>query len=351
MADSTGQESGSQASVSILVAAISDTLEVRRLLVSNEHTKVDQDAPSQSIRLPHLVTEISFHPGNSSTQLLLTDVGGAARIYDSYASVSSSRRPTSADSSLDIAADDTRIGKWIMTFHTSFFSGKPGTARRKRILGAKWVLNGKAILAVLEDGEWGTWDASGSPQLGKSVESFVSSGFLGTSAISDSAEPVKQRRGLSKLAPMTPNTRKAKAEVLFSGAPKISGGVAKGGISVSSASTSRSGQTDESVLLWYNGDIYYIPSLQAFWQRSTTSSSGIGSLYSSPGLTHISDINTMNEAITSISQLPSLPTGTNFGQMNTQRDLLVAAEHRLIILQALRPLTPNKGGLFQQALA
>lgn len=105
---------------------------------------------------------------------------------------------------------------------------------------------------------------------------------------------------------------------------------------------------DESAILWYNAEVYSIPSLQAFWQRSTNGSGGLGSLYA-PGLTHITDVNLGSEAITSISQFAPNTPSTTSGPMNTQRDLLVSAEYRFIILQALRPSTPAKS-LFQQAL-
>lgn len=338
----------SQASSFLLVAAVSDKLHIHRISIFQEPTTLSQDAESRTITLPHLATGVSFHPSPRSTQLLIADVSGAVRVYDPYASSSSSARPSSASSALDASDSDVRLGKWIVAFHTSFASGKTGLARRKHVLDARWAMNGKAVLSVLEDGEWGMWDASGTSQPGKNVESFVINGFLSPSAASDSAEPAKQRRGVSKLAPMTPNTRKAKAEVLFSGTPKISGVAARGGISVSSSS-SRTGQTDDTVLMWYHRDIYSIPSLQAFWQRSTNNSGGFGSLYS-PGLSHVSDINLMNEAITSIAQFAASATTNSFGQMNTQRDLLISAEHRFIILQSLKPPTPAKA-LFQQAAA
>jgi len=340
------QSEESRASSFLLVAAVSDKLHIYRFSIFDTLTTLSQSAETQVVPLPHLATGLSFHPSQSSTQLLITDTSGAVRIYDPYASPTSSGRPSSVGSALENSTSDA-LGRWVIAFHTSFASGKAGLAVRKHILDTKWVMNGKAILTLLEDGEWGIWDLSGSTETGKNIEAFVLNGFLGASSVSESAEPVKQRRVMSKLAPMTPNTRKAKAEVLFSGPPKVPGVAAKGGISIS-ASNSRTGQTDASVLMWYNSEIYSIPSLQAFWQRSTNTSGGFGSLYA-PGLTHITDITLRNEAITSISQFSASTANTSFGQMNTQRDLLVSAEHRFIILQALRPATPAKT-LFQQAV-
>lgn len=334
------------ASSFLLVTAVTNKLHIYRFSIFNELTALNQEATQSTVPLPHRALGISFHPGTRSTQLLVPDVSGAVRIYDPFTPASSSARPSSAGSDSEFPAG-LQLGRWITALHTSFVSGPPGLAKRKRLLAAQWVLNGKAILVLLEDGEWGMWDITASPQAGKSIESFVLNGFLGASSTSDPAEPTKQRRGQSKLAPMTPNTRKAKAEVLFSGPANIPGVAATGGISVL-GSSNRTGQVDESVAMWYNNDIYSIPSLQQFWQRSISSSGGsggFGSLYA-PGLTHITDINLGNEQITSISQFAT--AATSFGQMNTQRDLLVSAEHRLLVSQTLRPATPSRQ-LFQQA--
>lgn len=329
------------ASAFLLVAAITDKLHIYRTPVAEEFTTVDTDWEHKTAPLPHLALGLSFHPAEGSTQLAIPDTSGAVRIYDPYVPSRTTSRPSSAGSGLE-PAHEHHSGSWICAYHTSFATGGPALAKRKHLLAAEWIMNGKAVLALLDDGEWGIWDVSGSSGTGKNIETFVLNGFLGMSSVHESAEPANQRHGQPRLAPMTPNTRKAKAEVLFSGPAKTIGVAPKGGISVSSSS-SRSGQLDESVVMWYNNSVYSIPSLQQFWQRSTNSSGGFGSLYS-PGLAHINDINLKSEQITSISQFAV--ASNNFGQMNTQRDLLISAEHRLIILQTSRPATPARS-LFQ----
>ena len=147
---------------------------------------------------------------------------------------------------------------------------------------------------------------------------------------------------------MTPNTRKTKSQNFFSGAPKAPGAVAKGGICVAGNDTV-TGQNDESVMLWYDGEVYNIPNMQLFWHRSlNVSNSGTGGLYAAPGLSHITDVNLMNENITSISQFSAKSSSSGLGQMNTTRDFLVSAEHRFIIHQATRPPVPARG-LFEKA--
>lgn len=311
---------------------------------------------NQSIPLTSPASHLTFHPSSRYAQLLVTDISGAARIYDPYAPKTSPKRPGSSDSQLAQIKSTTTTGsagRWIMTYHTGFQSAKEGSgpsalARRKKILGAKWVNSGKGILALLEDGQWGIWDLTGSARPDKGVEEFVLDGYLSPSTSSDAVEAAKSKKGLSKLAPMTPNTRKAKSEQLFTGAAKVSGVAARGGISVSS-NNSRTSQTDESVVMWYNGDVYSITSMHQFWQRSTTNNGSFGSLYA-PGLAHLTDIDLISENITSVSQFRSQSSSAGIGHMNTQRDLLITGEHRAIILQNIRPSTPSRG-LFAAQLA
>jgi hypothetical protein len=98
--------------------------------------------------------------------------------------------------------------------------------------------------------------------------------------------------------------------------------------------------------MWYGNELYSITSMQTFWQRSTNNKGSFGSLYS-PGISHITDIRLFHENITSVAHFSAQLSSAGIGQMNTQRDLLISAEHRFIILQALRPPTPSRQ-LFQQ---
>ncbi|GIZ38610.1 hypothetical protein CKM354_000202200 [Cercospora kikuchii] len=339
---------------SLHIASVSRVLQIWSLEVTGDvilalsDNKLLRRAP-----LPAIGRKVRFHPSPRLSQVLVTDTSGAARIYDPYASTAPRRRPGSSDSMLSNPTTPAGTGKWVMAYLTPFHADEKHAhasaafAQRKSILDARWALSGKAILVLLEDGEWGLWDIA-SASTGKRVEEFAIRGFLGTAGHTEAAEPASKRKGSSKLAPMTPNTRQAKAEQLFSGAPKIPGVAPQGGISIS-AHHNRTGPGDESAVLWYNSDIYSINSLQSFYQRSTSSSGGLGSLYS-PGLTHITDVKLFSENITSISQFSSKSSSAGIGQMNTQRDLLISAEYRAIILQALRTTTPSRQ-LFQQQLA
>jgi hypothetical protein len=193
------------------------------------------------------------------------------------------------------------------------------------------------------------WDLTNTSPDGKSFGSFNLRGYLSTTGEISTAASSKPRAGTSRLAPTTPNTRKAKAENLFSGAPKATTAVPQGGISVS-PSPSRTGLADESVVLWYANEVYTIPSIASFCQRSASNEGGnFGSLYG-PGLVQLSEINLRNENISAIAQFATAESASNLGQMNIPRDLFVAAEYQAIVLQSVKAPVPARG-LFQAAAA
>lgn len=327
-----------------LVACANRSLSIWTAPVVEHAIVADRSKRIHKLALHSPAAHLSFHPSSKSSALLLTDVSGAVRIFDPYAT-RMPQRPASSGSSHSNAPMTTELGNWVITFQAPFENIKesdvsPALVRRKKVLDAEWVLTGKGILTLLDDGQWGVWDVTGSTRPGKNLQEFVLEGYLASATSSEPAEPTLPKKGLSKLAPMTPNTRKSKAEQLFTAPTKVQGTAARGGISVA-ANHSRSGQADETVAMWYNSEVYSITSMQSFWQRSTSNGGGIGSLYA-PGLSHISDLDLFNENITSLSQFSSRSSSAGIGQMNTQRDLLVSAESRAIVLQALRPSTTTR---------
>ncbi|WPG97394.1 Hypothetical protein R9X50_00016900 [Acrodontium crateriforme] len=332
-------------SCSLLVASVAETLHIAKLPIVTGQLPQESDARMIEHRLEHLGKKVNFHPSSHSSQVLVTDVSGAVRVFDPTATQSTSYRPGSRDSAHPDQTQSQGLGRWTVSFNSAYVRDAHAFPRRKQVLDAAWILSGRAVLMLLEDGEWGIWDVSGSLKGGKGIQDFVLRGYLG-SVGTESVPVAQQKKGSSKLAPMTPNTRKAKAEDLFAGPTKVAGVAPNGFISITQ-STTRTGQSDESVLMNFGSELYSIPSLQTFWQRSTATTSS-GALYSS-GLTHLSDINLMGENITSTAQFGANSSSANLGQMNTQRDILVSAEHRLIILQNLRPPTPSRA-LFQKAV-
>ncbi|GAB7361314.1 hypothetical protein MBLNU230_g1371t1 [Neophaeotheca triangularis] len=335
---------GGPAEVDLLVATVSENVNIWRFPVSWEDVARPRAPMTKSLHLPKPAVTVSFHPSTSEARILVAEASGTVRVYDPFANSGSE------EMEIEERQPTAKLGGWLMAYHTSFqsagdtCSSHPALAKRKKTLDAKWVLGGRAILALLEDGEWGIWDPSSAMQSGKNPEEFTLHGFLGSSSAPETT--ISKPKSVSKLAPMTPNTRKAKAENLFTGPTKVPGVASQGGISVVS-STPRGRQHDEAVVIHYNNTVYSVTSLQSFYQRSTSSSGGVGSLYS-PGLTHLSDVNLSNENITSVDQFDARSTSSGLGQMNTQRDLLISGEHRFVVLQNLEQASQGQG-LFARA--
>ncbi|KAK8221895.1 hypothetical protein M8818_000060 [Zalaria obscura] len=295
--------------------------------------------PVQSLFLPCNPVKIAFnaahHPSKRHSQLLIADMQGCLRIYDPLAIKSQRGRS---------------LGAWHMTFTSSFrmpkntSSNAPGLAQRKKILDSRWVFGGKAIIALLDDGEWGVWDVEGitpksqTKSSGTSPAGFSIHGFLNDGASADTSD--SRVKSSSRLAPMTPNTRRVRQENLFEGPKSAPGTAPRGGISVASTSTPH-GTADDSIVLWYNNDAYAIPSLTTFWQRSINSSGrDTGSLYS-PGLSRLEGLDLFGEIINHVDQFSSRASSTGLGSI-AQRDVLITGEHRMIVLANTRPQVPSK---------
>ncbi|KAF2723412.1 hypothetical protein K431DRAFT_344649 [Polychaeton citri CBS 116435] len=363
-AHQTRSRSRSQAATEgeLLIASTSSRLNIWRLSLTSDGLQAAEQQFLQNLPLSAAGSRCSFHPSPRSTQMLVASYDGTVRLYDPFSPKSSLHGPSSRDSALPVAYSSADLGRWVMNYHTEFQCLKddplanPVLARRKRILDAKWVLNGKGVLVLLEDGEWGIWDLMTFPQsVNRPLDNFLLQGFLGSTAPSDTATAILKSGDSHRLAPMTPNTRKTKSAHLFSGPSKAISVSSTGGISISSTNAHNTSQPiEESVVMWYNSDIYTINNLTSFYQRGTskgTATGGaLGSLYA-PGLTQIHDLNLHSESITSVSQFQALSTSaalSSFGQMNLQqRDLLIATDHRITIIQNQRGAATSRQ-LFQQ---
>ncbi|KAF3047613.1 hypothetical protein E8E12_010850 [Didymella heteroderae] len=286
-------------------------------------------APYKSVTLRKPASSIAFstaqYPKRRHSQLLITDLAGTARVYDPFAPASRKRS----------ASGQTEPGAFVTMFKSTFEGMKsnslapPILAKRKAIIGAAWASDGRHIVALLADGEWGVWDCDQSgPSPPTDPAAFSLRGFVGSTEkeASSNGPSSPKRGGRSSLAPMTPNTRRRKEDKLFHGS---SSGIAvptRGGVTVA-ATTSQTGTVSEdSVVIWYGSEVYRIADLTKFWTRNASASRGQS--LPGPGLTQIHDIPLLGESITSIIQFD---TTTAASRMAIGRDLLISAEHRLII--------------------
>jgi hypothetical protein len=301
--------------------------------------------PYKSVTLRKPASRIAFntaqYPKRRHSQLLITDLTGTARVYDPFAPASRKRR----------ASGQTESGAFTAMFKSTFESVKsnsltpPVLATRKAILDAAWTSDGRHILALLADGEWGVWDCDQSgPSPPTDPAAFSLRGFVGTAEKEGSSNgPSSPKRGgRSSLAPMTPNTRRRKEDNLFHGS---SSGIAvptRGGVSVASSTSPNGTVSEDSVIIWYGSEVYRISDLAKFWTRN--SSANRGQSLPGPGLTQIHDIPLLGESITSITQFDTTAAAS---RMAIGRDILIAAEHRLVLSTSTnQPLGRDLGAMF-----
>ncbi|KAB2576184.1 Nucleoporin NUP37 [Lasiodiplodia theobromae] len=349
------------ASHSVEVTGLLHIFRIPLVLKDNQFSfTTDPIFPWQTQYLSAPATRVHFSssqfPSPRHLQLLVADSKGSVKIYDPLAPPRA--RPRSAGRDVVI---EPKPGAWIASFSTSFEVPKhikvsnPYLARRKAILDAKWASDGKSIVALLSDGEWGVWaldgastarNASTKPVSTFALRGYVSSSEPKASAATNLAQAKPSNKSLT-LAPMTPNTRRTREDTLFHGpiTPNTTDS-SHGGISISSSFSPSNGQAEDSIVLFYGDDMYRIPNLQQFWGRSTHST-GSGSLYG-PGLTRVEGASLYGEPVTDVEQFGK-PKGAA-ARMGVPRDLLVVGERRIVVLATISPEAKTGGNLFAKDL-
>ena len=348
--DRTRSRPGAAAGFDILIATHSAELggllkiwrfELTETSVNDAHPI----GPYKTVTLRKPASRIAFntaqYPKRRHSQLLITDLTGTARVYDPFAPASRKRN----------ASGQTEPGAFTTMFKSTFESVKSGSytppilAARKAILDAAWTSDGRHILALLTDGEWGVWDSDQSgPSPPTDPAVFSLRGFVGTTEKEGSSNGSisPKRGGRSSLVPMTPNTRRRKEDDLFHGGSSGFAVPTRGGVSVASTTSSNGTVAEDSVIIWYGTEVFRIVDLAKFWTRNSSASRG-QSLPGS-GLTQIHDIPLLGESISSITQFDTTGAAT---RMAIGRDILIAAEHRLIISTSTnQPQGRDLGAMF-----
>ncbi|EEH49919.2 uncharacterized protein PADG_05998 [Paracoccidioides brasiliensis Pb18] len=309
--------------------------------------------PVQHLLLPSPAKAISFNPSQYPSErhshLLVSFASGSVKIYSCLASKSqkpvADRRAWSSD-----GAPKESEGTWLVTLSTEFCLSPSGIPRRMAVVDAAWVLGGKAIMALLSDGSWGVWDPEGtcpgnkdftstahnqstSSTEGGSVTSFAVSGFI-SGPISATkpltSGPTADNR--TSFVPMTPSTRRFREDTLFKGssANNPSTSSTRGGISVLATKISKDGLPDESIVIWHGSQNIWIASLLTLWRNSAKPNGTFNpSSHSKP--IPIENVNLLGELQNGIAQLIHNST-TAKGTKNVKPDVLITAEHQLIIL-------------------
>lgn len=260
---------------------------------------------------------------------------------------------TSSKESKDASADEKpeRGGKWLLTLYPGFEQSPTALGRRKTIVDATWVLSGKAVMVLLSDGEWGIWDVEGAgpgsepgPLVGQSSIHGITGGSLtafsvsgrilgGPQAINKSqiaaSEGQLEQRG--KFAPMTPSSRRVREDTLFKGAQPLATPSSDGEISVVQINSSRAAMAEESILIRHGDQIATIPSLLSLW-RNSVKATGTFDASNRSRVSPLAGISLYGERLTGLAHLPSPFRAETDNGGQQEYEILIAAEHRLIIL-------------------
>ena len=355
-------------------------------VLSDTHlsTSPDDLSPLQRYYLgfPCLSSNVVFNPSafpaDRHTMVLVSATdAGCVKVYqvssESRSNISRGRRNSaatmdSASSSLRTSSRGSALnGRFLIALYSGFIRSSSSTSlqRRKRILDVAWAASGQAIIALLEDGEWGVWDlegagpASGAANLlrGQSNMSGIQGGaltrFAFRSQITAAAEAQSktqmteiQETTDEKLAPMTPHTRKVRSEGLFKG-DRPSRGLERdcaqpttGHICITEhapPTTSTLSSPEESLVIAHCSQIIFVPSLQALW-RAETSSTGTFDSLAAIRPSQFPGLGLGGERLIGIAELPrSSPTKSKpgFGPRSSDSpDLLVIVDHRMILFVA-----------------
>ncbi|KIX00934.1 uncharacterized protein Z518_09999 [Rhinocladiella mackenziei CBS 650.93] len=293
---------------SLLVASVSCTgsglLLVHQLPLQNDNqisTNPEDFLPirRQYLRCTSMSAKLSFnpcfYPAERHSSLLITfTAASCVKLFQIFPTYTLDRRGSSSTADSASSIRSSRIsgserGKFLMTFLPSFIQDSETLAqRRKRVLDAQWIAGGRAIIALLEDGEWGIWDleaigptssgAGGNLIRGQANISGIQGGSITKFAIRSNIFPsgeTKQKSSNSQtqpvsgsLAPMTPSTRKIRSEGLFQGAKRDA---------VASKHNNQFGTIfvgehitrlpyDNHVVLSYGSEHVYVHSIFSFWK-------------------------------------------------------------------------------------
>lgn len=304
--------------------------------------------PPQKHLLPASARTISFnpspYPSARHAHLLVTFPDGYVKVLACS---------TSSKESKDVGTDgkSERGGKWLVTLYSGFEQSPNALGRRKMIVDAAWVLSGKAVMVLLSDGEWGVWDIEGAgpgsepgPLVGQSSIHGITGGSLTTYSVSGrilggpqtitksqtaASDGQSEQRG--KFAPMTPSSRRVREDTLFKGAQSLATPSSHGEISVVQINSSRAAMAEESILIRHGDQIVIIPSLLSLW-RNSVKATGTFDASNRSRVSPLAGINLYGERLTGLAHLPSPFRAETDNSDQQEYELLIAAEHRLIIL-------------------
>ena len=300
-------------------------------------------------RIPLAEAKLSFNtcppPADRHSTLLITvPDASCVKIYQVFSSLTAGLNHRGSAGTMESVSSrgsthSTNLhgGKMLMTLAPEFAASSDlhPCEKKKKVLDAKWVMGGRAILALLEDGEFGIWDLEAvGPAASKTAANPIKgqsniAGIVGAAVThfsvasrfvvpqtSASQAPQRSRPQQNGLAPATPHTKKLRAEGLFKGSNSdISSDRAlrflqDGAITISSTSSQ---PASESAVLTFGSQILFIASVQSFWQSAATSGRGTLKAGSFNGPLPLPSLNLLEELVQGAELLPHFSSQTREG--------------------------------------
>ena len=366
-------------------------------------TASDHAIPLQTQDLSSIVSQIYFnpsaHPAERHSQLLVVGSTGCVRIYDccSRSVHAASQSPTGQKTADDGSGDDR--GSWLLSLYTHFADSEVGDGtghvmaanfmRRKQVVDAKWVLGGKAVVALLSDGQWGVWDIEGAGPAaarggglmrevgrngikGGAVTPWNVYGRIGTTAPGDGLPPGpgKTKDNSTKLVPRTPRTRRTVEKQLFGATADGRQPRLHGGITVRAVKASPTDAPDrESIAFRFDERIAVLPDLWAYWENQVArrSNAGFGNLLDATAQSRLVRMDEVTNRWQGISEVDIFPwsissgsatrgdSSSSFGDQSLDAasfpDMLFSRAHHLVMVSSRASLVTRASTLALESVA
>lgn len=288
-----------------------------------------------SLRSPMMAATISFNPASPPAErhsdlLIAIPDAPCVKVYQVFPPRLRNRRgsngTTNSGSTTRTSSSLMSAGKFLVTLLPEFnASRKDDQARRKRVLDAKWVSAGRAIIALLEGNEWGIWDLEASGPAGSdniirgqsNVTGVVGGGWTrfavrGTGQTKSKTLKEKDKdlsRDLSEQQEQDASQRSF------------------GTVCVAQSAAKRN---DDSVIFSGVGEAQFISSIATYW-KSRITGKGAMQPYDRPII--LPSLRTGGEAVRCIATLPTFPNEARQSSFDTQvlPNFLVSTSTRLIL--------------------
>ena len=308
---------------------------------------------TQHLRSPAISIQFNYalYPALRHSQLLVVEPNGIVRIFDCQCLSGAER------------------GTWLISLYTDYDTPESSVPKRKRILAAKWILGGTAIVVLQADGVWGLWDIEGrglevkhSPSAGQAPAGVDLSRYAVKGRVGSLGEPSKAfapAESRLKLAPMTPGTRKVKEETLFTGPTAVAVSPNRGGMSIMSALNGHGSRADDETVLFWCGDcITILPSLLTYWQNKVKGPESRLGAVGRDQAQQLKDVQLGGEICNGVAMMPCRSAAVNAKSPTLECSVLITGEHRLVVVDprlaepliSTTPESPTRSETMHQAL-